>query len=367
MAKARTSFYILIPLAAVIFALMLMELVLAIAYPTPYSMETNMYFEPNPHTGYRIKANSEGSYYNDIRADASSQGLRDREFTLERIPGVPRVMVLGDSFTVGANVEAHEAYAKQLEDILSSESDGEVEVINTGVGGWSAHQYAQYYEYYGRAFDPDLVIVGFFVGNDTYVDRFSGEDMPTATRGRRIRPAAAKKKMTQVKVFLYEYSNIARLAMNIGVATNEDFSRERCDQFTNAYLSIQNDRMPNHRLRTPATDELAKSNIAELMRIKAMTDADGDRLLVVIIPDENQLNPALQQRLIRPEDMQQYDFALPQSMLVSLLEEQGVDALDLQPAFANDPRCLYMNDTHWTPDGHRLAAEKIAEALKLSL
>jgi hypothetical protein len=367
MSQPRKSLYLLTPLIALAVSLLLVELLLALFYPSPFSMEFNMYFEPDPHTGYRIKPNSIGSYYNDIEANANSQGLRDREFSLAREPGSARIMVLGDSFTVGANVAAEDTYAKQLEAILSAESDAPVEVINTGVGGWSPYQYAEYYENYGRAFDPDLVIVGLFVGNDTYVERFAFDDTLSAVQGRRVSREAAAEPVTQLKVALYKNSHLARLIMNIGIATNEDFTRQSCDEFIKDYLYIQGSRLPNHLLRTPATDELARRNIAEIKRIKEITDADDDRLLVVIIPDENQINEKLQQQLIAAAEIAKYDFNLPQSLLTQLLYEQQIEYLDLQSAFTNDPRCLYMNDTHWTPEGHRLAAEKIAQKLKLSL
>jgi len=152
--------------------------------------------------------------------------------------------------------------------------------------------------------------------------------------------------------------------MNIGVATNEDFRRENCGQFLPKYIAIQKKRLPNHLLRTPEQDEIARKNIDEILKLKKMTDADGDRLLVMLIPDENQLNPLLQKEIIAAEDFDQYDFDQPQRLLLELLQQNNVEVLDLKPAFDADGRCLYMNDTHWVPEGHRLAAEKLAEKLK---
>jgi len=361
---ARLSLYIITPLLSVLVSLLLAEFALALVYPSPYSMERNMYFEPDPYTGYRIRPDSEGGYYNDISANANSMGLRDREFSMQKEPGITRVMVLGDSFTVGANVEESEAYPKELERLLNEGAASNYEVINTGVGGWSPYQYAQYYEYRGRKLDPDLIIVGLFVGNDTYVERFSQDDVLTAVKGRRTSQQAANKPLTKLKVTFYEHSHLARLIMNIGVPTNENFRRaESCDEFSNTYIHIQRSRMPNHLLRTPETDELARKNIEEIVRIKSMADEDGDQLLVVLIPDENQINPDLQARIIEPQDMNNYDFNQPQQLLTSLLEDNSIEVLDLKPYFSADDRCLYMNDTHWIPEGHTLAAEKIVERL----
>src|SRR4029453_8146836 len=70
------------------------------------------------------------------------------------------IVVLGDSFTQGYGVEEHEAYPRVLEGLL----DG-VEVINLGVGGSCPLDYAANFEEVGRAYEPDLVLVG-LMAND---------------------------------------------------------------------------------------------------------------------------------------------------------------------------------------------------------
>ena len=51
------------------------------------------------------------------------------------------------------------------------------------------------------------------------------------------------------------------------------------------------------------------------------------------------------------------------ALIIEHLEAEGIDFLDLQPSFVEDPRCLYMNDTHWIPAGHRLTADRIASRI----
>ena len=55
---------------------------------------------------------------------------------LTKPPGVFRILVLGDSFTVGANVRQEEAYPKVLEKRLQSVYGPRIQVVNAGVGGW---------------------------------------------------------------------------------------------------------------------------------------------------------------------------------------------------------------------------------------
>jgi hypothetical protein len=50
---------------------------------------------------------------------------------------------------------------------------------------------AQHFAREGFRFEPDLVLVGFFVGNDTYGSALSVRSLPTSVGGRRISREAA--------------------------------------------------------------------------------------------------------------------------------------------------------------------------------
>ncbi len=86
-------------------------------------------------------------------------------------------------------------------------------------------------------------------------------------------------------------------------------------------------------------------------------------VIAVLLPDENQVNPALQKRIIPDNELSEYDFKMPQSMLIEMFRETGIPTVDVLPAVLSDRRCLYMNDTHWTPEGHEIAASVILEQL----
>src|SRR3977135_495231 len=143
--RSRKLFQILVLLIECVLTLGAVELGLAIFHPVPFSIESNMYFEADPYTGYRLKPGGVGHYQMDIPAVANSHGHRDVEVTLKKPPGVFRILVLGDSFTVGANVRQEEAYPKALEKRLKSIYGSGIQVINAGVGGWDPFQYAQYF------------------------------------------------------------------------------------------------------------------------------------------------------------------------------------------------------------------------------
>jgi len=81
-----------------------------------------------------------------------------------RRQGVPRILMLGDSYTFGWAVSEQDALPEQLGRLLS-EPGRDVEVINGGVPGYNTEQEAVLLEHLLPAVQPDIVVLG-FVMND---------------------------------------------------------------------------------------------------------------------------------------------------------------------------------------------------------
>jgi hypothetical protein len=94
----------------------------------------------------------------------SSQGLRDRDFPLERKEGVRRIVMVGDSLTFGWGVPFEDTFSKRIEK-LYAEAGETVEVINTGVGNWNTMQEVAYFLDKGKEFKPDIVVLNYFVND----------------------------------------------------------------------------------------------------------------------------------------------------------------------------------------------------------
>ena len=340
---------VVLPLLSTLVTLVAIEGGLALLHPIPFSIETNMYFVADPYTGFRLQPNSVGSFQKAIAARTNRYGHRNPDVSLEKPAGVYRLLVLGDSFTIGANVREEDAWPRVLERQLRLKVKRPVEVINTAVGGWEPFQYAQDFAHNSQRFAPDLILVGFFVGNDTYASTRI-EDTQTAIAGRRMTRAAAQRTTVTTQVWLYEHFHLARLVLNRGPVL-ENVSRTDCRDFTDQYLSIQTARLPNHLCESPDLDDRSRPNVDQIARISQLANIP---VIVVLIPDENQINPALQDRIVRDRSL--YDWTMPQAMLAPMFRRAGLQVIDLLTAFRDDPRCLYMNDTHWTPEGHELAA-----------
>ncbi len=94
------------------------------------------------------------------RVEQSEQGLRDRLYPHERVEGMKRVLVLGDSVVWCWGVEMSECFTGLMEENLP-----DTEVITAGVPGYGTAQELLLYENELVAFNPDLVML-VFVGND---------------------------------------------------------------------------------------------------------------------------------------------------------------------------------------------------------
>ncbi len=99
--------------------------------------------------------------------------------------------------------------------------------------------------------------------------------------------------------------------------------------------------------------------------MKALADARGIPIVFVVMPTREQ---------VYPEDydfsadafMAEYELDKPQRVLAEFFEANGLDRLDLTPAFRPAPRdtmLYYAVDQHWNERGNELAGRVIAQFL----
>lgn len=116
-------------------------------------------YAADPVLGFRLKPN---------HFDISSQGLReDKIYSYQKPANTFRILMLGDSFTEGDEIPREKTFSKLLEARLNTQTDSRTyEVINAGVRGGSPLQYYLWLKTEGLKFNPDLIILNFYLGND---------------------------------------------------------------------------------------------------------------------------------------------------------------------------------------------------------
>ncbi len=134
-----------------------------VSYPQPYG--------PDPYCGTRLRpgfegwSRKEGSAYVRINRYGFRQGDRQPA----KPAGAFRVAVLGDSFIEAFQVPDEQTFCAQLERRLQdcpALARRRVEVLNFGVSGYGTAQELQMLRHYVWPYQPDLVLLAFFPGND---------------------------------------------------------------------------------------------------------------------------------------------------------------------------------------------------------
>src|ERR1700757_1446958 len=180
--KRRWSLNLIILVVSLITSLLFVEMILRVRdwyYPAqagyqqsderePYEFSTTRHHRLIPNARYRHK----GLEFDYIWTN-NSLGMRDRERSPNKEPGSFRILFLGDSFVQGHGVPLEQTMPALLETSLNKpEREKTVEVLNAGVFGYGPFLEYLYLKELMPSIKPDLVIVGFFIGNDVGDDYF---------------------------------------------------------------------------------------------------------------------------------------------------------------------------------------------------
>jgi hypothetical protein len=281
----------------------------------------------------------------------NSRGFNDVERALSRPAHVTtRIVALGDSFAFGV-VPYADNYLTLVERALSA--DAPAEVINMGVSATEPRDYRAILVDEGLAYRPDLVLVGVYLGNDLEPRRPRWYERSYVTTLVNFAWNLGRARQTVV------LDDGADAPYDDGAASLDEGSFRRI-QMNRATLYTSPD------AELSADVERAVRDIADIRDIARGAGAD---CLVVLIPDETQVDGALQAEVARAWDrpLASIDFARPTRMVAAALARAGVETLDLLPAFraaATETRLYKPRDTHWNLAGNRLAASEIVPVLR---
>lgn len=101
--------------------------------------------------------------------ERNSAGFHDVEWTREKPPGTWRLVVLGDSITMGQWVPLDELFVKRLERELRARGRP-VETLNVALGGADTRDELDLLRRFGLQHAPDAVLLVFFLNDATHLD-----------------------------------------------------------------------------------------------------------------------------------------------------------------------------------------------------
>jgi len=108
-------------------------------------------YEARPHTVFVRRPRPEF---------ANSLGFKDVEWSLEKEPGVPRILCLGASTTEGGNQEKRPGqFPFLLGEELERRTGRRFEVLNAGISGWTTAETLVAWFLLLQDYEPDLVVI----------------------------------------------------------------------------------------------------------------------------------------------------------------------------------------------------------------
>lgn len=361
-----------------------------------------------PHSGGIFHSD-----YNEFAAEVriNSRSLRDREIGYDNPDNALRILSLADSFGEALQVNLDQTYHKQLETSLTNSLELPVEVLNAGVGGWGTDQQAIFYVAEGFRYEPDIVLLAFFIRNDAVnnygpleIERNGGSQQkefftlspdaelipPPVQEAAEIEPAALQSNPQQAvslnskdnrppligladtlwtwsalyRFFVPYLRDIPPVVQQLGpsgILGGEAVVRAKHPSVPIPFFVYQDPPDEQFEAAWSLTEAI-------ILRLREEVEQRGSRLMVVLIAAPEQIydddwqrtvaaNPALSNLSL--------DIEAPNRRLNTFLASEEIPHLDLLPIFRNaaaqpeTPPLHFRHDQHWTPAGHHLAAEAI--------
>jgi lysophospholipase L1-like esterase len=377
---SRAKRFILYPLYLLLISLLLLEISMIVLEPYLFKG----FFQYEPEIGFRVRP---------YALNSNQFGFNDQDYPLEKAPGTYRILVLGDSFGwAGGREHNYTALLEKKFERLFGEH--RVDVINAGYPMTHTAEQLLILQKYALQYNPDLVFLGFFTGND-FVDadpnrkRIVVNDVYFDIDKRKELtvfgyPIVLKSRFLHFlkqKYQVYRHFNAPKpkLAEKPGASPHTAPSpaskpapkKEQGTHSVEAYLAIQGAKLHFFNLRKhevgeydPHVNYIFKS----LRDMKALLDSGNIDFIVGIYPDELHVNDELFDQVIDRFDFnrEDYDLLLAQKLLKAFLDEEKIPYIDLTDDFVEESKeqTLYLlRDTHWNTAGNELAADLILETL----
>lgn len=372
-----------------------------ISYPMFYQYDAQLGASLRP--GAEGLLNKEGQAYVKI----NSTGLRDREHALAKPSNSFRIAILGDSYTEAMQLPMEEAFEAVLERELNgcpSLNGRQPEVVNFGVSGYGTVQELLMLRLRVWPYDPDMVVLAFFAGNDIrnnsralerdefrpYFRIETDQLVPDFTfresLGFRLRQTEAAQWLYRVRassrivqVFGEAMGRTRALLAQIDARKFESRTAHAADPAEpksvatawDGYAEAGLDAEVYLEPRDPVWKEAWAVTERLLALMRDEVEERGADFLVVTLSHSPQVHPDPAARRVFAERLGVQDLFYPDGRIRELGQRQQINVLTLAPlfqAYAERHRVFLhgfansgIGTGHWNREGHRLAGELIAQ------
>lgn len=299
---------------------------------------------PDMDNRYRHRAGavrSWGPMFENKLIRTNRYGHHDDDFPVKKSDGEFRMLMLGDSVTMGLDVTRGETYSNQLESMLqgSPENLRLYRVINAGVKGYSAFQELSVLKR-SLIFNPDMVAVGFSMNgvqkpfmNDLNIN---GDD---------ISEHNTNQVFNYYLNYLMSETGYGRLIQKLGHKPGMVDLCSESPMMDVMYMCSQ------RRVESGVSDQWDVT-LSNLDKIYDLARAEEINIVLLVFPHTFQL--------------MNMNMKYPQRILADHAEKNGVDVLDFTSVFEEliskeeKPVSQYFMDfNHYTVEGHSVVASAV--------
>ncbi len=365
--------------------------------PPPYGPEQGPFYVCDEALGWTGKPNFQGVIEGlgfEQTVTFNRLGMHDTDHPRTKPANTTRILMLGDSFVQAVQVAEAESSHQILEDYLNERAGtgaNQFEVISGGVINWGTNQQTLFYRQQGRHFQPDVVLLMFYIGND-FLDNLPGNVL--TIQGRNCyAPYFAMCDSDLIPAPLTYAPGVSRLEGNCGTVRRGVINAlGRLYQHSRLYQHLEPLAVANRPRQVfgqaypsafsalylpPEEAELAQAwqvTLATLTHLEQAVEADGSRLVVALISPDiavqlGTLSPAEREIFLRDNPrFAEANVNRPAQRLADFLTGQGIPFLDLTPPLtahlaANKVPLYLVGDGHWTVEGNRVAGEALGQWL----
>jgi len=289
-------------------------------------------------------------------------GFRDVEHDLANSKGAYRILLLGDSFMEGLQVEFEESFPHLLEEELNKKLPCHVEVINAAVSGWGTDDEVTYLSRRGMALRPSLVLFGTTLHNDISDNL---EERYHVRQGEVLRPKPSTEESLfrhvnlEIRSYLVSHSHLYQIVYQGWKSRGRARAGSRLTEHVVELMRVEPGAMAKNGWW------VTKQLMAEANRLSKL---GGAQMAVFSIPLIYQVDSRAYAELLATYHLSegQLDPNNPRTMLLHILEEENIPRIDILPEFLRYVResggqPLYIRgDGHWNRNGHLAAASAVS-------
>ncbi len=351
-----------------------------------------VFSQTDPVTGRSLWPGARGWQTREGRAyvQINSDGMRDREFSVTKQDRCSRIAVLGDSFAEAMQVKLEDSFPKALERLLNETDSGyarHYEVLNFGVSGYGTGSQLLTLRHKVWKYDPDIVLLAMFTGNDIRNNSRFLSDGFDAKRPYFLRDATgeiivdnsfresssweSRRRLERWGISsVFNRSAVLQLVRHARLYVSNGRARTVVDRWDEPGVEQEVFAPP----QTDAWREAWAVTEALLRTMHREVKEHGATLIVVTLSNGIQVHPDSRLRAEFMTAMKVEDVFYPDRRVAEFCRANGIAVVTLAPplqtfadrtgkylhGFAN----AKLGGGHWNEEGHKAAARLMAPAIR---